>query len=113
MSNLVDEIVILDTGSTDHTRELATQFGARVFDYSWRDDFAAARNACRGHATGKWIFWLDADDRLDDLNGQRLAGLFHRLPSGEAAENVGYVMSCQSPPLTLTGTLRRGLTAAT
>ena len=63
--DLVDEMIVVDTGSTDATKELAAQWGAKVFDFPWVDDFAAANGAIR-HATGTWIFWLDADDRLDE-----------------------------------------------
>ena len=61
MADLVDEIVIADTGSTDRTRELAASFGARVVEFPWCDDFGAARNASLEQATGRWVLWLDAD----------------------------------------------------
>src|SRR6185369_12826459 len=60
-ADLVDEIIIADTGSTDRTREIAASFGARVVEFPWVDSFAAARNESVRHATGDWIFWLDAD----------------------------------------------------
>ena len=44
MRGLFDEIVVVDTGSTDRTKEIAREFGAKVFDFVWIDDFAAARN---------------------------------------------------------------------
>src|SRR5262249_33980822 len=75
-ADLVDEVVVVDTGSTDRTREVAARFGARVFDFPWVDDFAAARNESLRHATGDWVFWMDADDRLDEDNRGRLRGLF-------------------------------------
>ena len=62
--DIVDEIVIVDTGSTDKTVEIAQRFGARIFHCAWHDDFAAARNECLKHATGDWIFQIDADERL-------------------------------------------------
>jgi glycosyltransferase involved in cell wall biosynthesis len=92
-ADLVQEIVVVDTGSTDRTKEIAARFGARLFDFAWCDDFAAARNETLRHAAGDWIFWLDADDRLDAENRQRLRNLFAALRD----ENVVYLMTCRSP----------------
>ncbi|MFD0587175.1 glycosyltransferase [Paenibacillus sp. GCM10027627] len=63
---LVDEIVIVDTGSVDRTKEIATAYNARIYDFVWIDDFAAARNFAFSKATKEYILWLDADDVLDD-----------------------------------------------
>ncbi|MCS6850302.1 MAG: glycosyltransferase [Gemmataceae bacterium] len=90
VADLVDEIVVVDTGSTDRTRTVAEQFGARVYDFPWCDDFAAARNETLRHATGDWVLSLDADDRLDEANRERLRALFASLPD----ENVCYEMHC-------------------
>ncbi|MFQ5343155.1 MAG: tetratricopeptide repeat protein, partial [Anaerolineae bacterium] len=57
----VDEIVLVDTGSTDRTMEIARSYGARVIEFPWRDDFSAAKNEALRHATGDWILHLDAD----------------------------------------------------
>src|SRR5580658_3270077 len=69
---LVNEVVIVDTGSTDNTRRIALDHGARVYDFPWCDDFAAARNECIRHASSEWIFWLDADDHLPEGSRPRL-----------------------------------------
>lgn len=61
---LADEVVVVDTGSTDRTAEIAASFGAKVSTWQWRDDFAAARNESLRHATGDWILVLDADERV-------------------------------------------------
>jgi GT2 family glycosyltransferase/tetratricopeptide (TPR) repeat protein len=87
-ADLVDEVVVVDTGSADRTREVAARFGARV------DSFAAARNQIIEHARGEWIFWLDADDRLDEDNRAKLRQLFSRLPGGIGA----YSMKCLCLP---------------
>jgi glycosyltransferase involved in cell wall biosynthesis len=63
-SVVCDELVIIDTGSIDETRTVAAEHGAKVFEFEWVDDFAAARNASFEHCSGRWILWLDADDRL-------------------------------------------------
>ena len=57
-----DERIVVDTGSKDETKALAEAAGARVYDYPWRDDFAAAKNEALSHATGDWIAFLDADE---------------------------------------------------
>jgi glycosyltransferase involved in cell wall biosynthesis len=96
-ADLVDEIILVDTGSTDRTKEATLGSGARVFDFAWVDDFAAARNESIRHAGGDWIFWLDADDRIDETNRSKLRSLFAELRD----ENSGYLMksvSCLAPP---------------
>jgi glycosyltransferase involved in cell wall biosynthesis len=65
----VDEIVVVDTGSTDTTREIAARAGARVAKVPWRDDFAAARNESIARAKGDWILMVDADERLAPHGG--------------------------------------------
>jgi hypothetical protein len=64
VQGVVSQIVLVDTGSTDRTRDIARAAGAVVVDHPWADDFAAARNAALPHATGDWILVLDADERL-------------------------------------------------
>jgi tetratricopeptide (TPR) repeat protein len=99
-ADLVDEIIVVDTGSSDRTKEIAARFGARVFDWVWVDSFAAARNESLLHATGQWIFWLDADDRLDEDNRARLRALFAKLGD----DNAAYVMKCLCLPDPAAGT---------
>ncbi len=62
---LVDEMIIVDTGSTDRTVEIAEKFGARIFHYKWHDDFGKARNFSLGHARGDWILVMDGDEVFD------------------------------------------------
>ena len=64
VKDLVDEMIIVDTGSQDNTVEIAHRFGAKVFDHPWNGDFSEARNHSLGYATGDWILVLDADERL-------------------------------------------------
>lgn len=62
---IADELVVVDTGSSDATKAIAAGFGARLLDYVWHDDFAAARNVSLEAAQGDWILVIDADERLD------------------------------------------------
>jgi tetratricopeptide (TPR) repeat protein len=64
--NVVDEIIVLDTGSGDRTVEVAKQFGAKVYHYQWCNDFSAARNEALKYVTGDWILVLDADETLTE-----------------------------------------------
>ena len=64
VDDLVDEIILVDTGSTDRTREIAARFTDQVFDFPWQDDFSAARNESFSHASMDYCMWLDADDIL-------------------------------------------------
>lgn len=59
-----DEIVVVDTGSTDRTKEIAAQYTDKIFDFPWVDDFSAARNHAIEKATGDWIYSIDADQKL-------------------------------------------------
>lgn len=61
---LADQIVVVDTGSTDWTRTIAARFDAEVYTCEWRDDFSAARNVALEHARGDWVLILDADEEL-------------------------------------------------
>lgn len=64
LQGVVDEVVVLDTGSTDRTKAVAWEHGAAVFLGVWNDDFAAARNEALACAKGEWILWIDADEEL-------------------------------------------------
>jgi glycosyltransferase involved in cell wall biosynthesis len=81
LGNFASEMIIVDTGSTDRTVEIARSFGARVEYFPWISDFAAARNESLKYATGEWVFWLDADDRISPENLTRLK---QALVSGES-----------------------------
>ena len=63
---IADEIVVVDTGSSDRTKEIAKNFNAKVFDFKWNDDFSKARNESIKNATKDWILVLDADEVLDE-----------------------------------------------
>lgn len=71
----VDDIVIVDTGSSDNTRDIAREFTDRLYEFEWRDDFAAARNHALERADGDWIIVLDADEVIAPEDWQRLRAL--------------------------------------
>ena len=91
--DLVDEAVVIDTGSADRTVEIARAFDCKVGSFPWIDHFAAARNAALDAATGDYALWMDADDRLDPPDRAALRELLGALPAGNAA----FVMSCLCP----------------
>ena len=64
VGKIADEIVVLDTGSTDRTPELAAQLGATVHRTPWENNFSAARNHCLRFVSGNWVLWLDAGERI-------------------------------------------------
>lgn len=68
----VDEIIVVDTGSTDGTVEIAERYGARIYHHPWENDFSKHRNQSLAYATGDWIFQLDADEELFAEDGDRL-----------------------------------------
>jgi hypothetical protein len=74
----VDEIVVLDTGSTDDTRDVARTYTDRVFQFEWVDDFSAAHNRARSHCRGKWLFWLDGDEWIVEGSAQGLRSAIQR-----------------------------------
>jgi glycosyltransferase involved in cell wall biosynthesis len=74
------ELVVVDTGSTDATVEIAKAAGAKVVSWAWRSDFAAARNVSLEHATRPWVLWLDADDRVPAGSVRRILDVAAGVP---------------------------------
>ncbi len=70
-----DEIIVVDTGSTDNTKKIAAGFTDDIYDFEWRDDFSAARNFSFDKATCQYIMWLDADDVISDDNVKKIQKL--------------------------------------
>lgn len=71
LADLVDEIIIVDTGSTDQTKKIAVEYTDKVYDFQWIDDFSAARNFAFSKASGDYIYSADADEVLDEENRER------------------------------------------
>ncbi len=80
IKNVADELIIVDTGSTDATISIAQSFGAKVICTEWRNDFAWARNISIKDATSSWILWLDADDVVPPESIPMLASLKKEKP---------------------------------
>ena len=90
----VDEIIVVDTGSTDRTVEIAREQGVKIHFFPWCDDFSAARNVSLSHATGDWLLWMDADDTILPECGKRLRDLVML-----AEDKVtGFLMQVHIPP---------------
>jgi glycosyltransferase involved in cell wall biosynthesis len=96
VKNSADEIIIVDTGSTDKTIEIAKKFNAQIYNFSWLNDFSAARNFALSKSTGNWILYLDADERispgslkeLDKIkNSSEKAGYFCTVKSFDSENN--------------------------
>ena len=75
IKDLVDEIIIVDTGSSDTTREYAKSRGAKVFNFEWIDDFSKARNYSFSQATKDYILWMDANEILNENDIQKFNDL--------------------------------------
>ena len=73
--DIVDEIIIVDTGSEDNTKAIALKYTKDVYDFKWTEDFSAARNYAFSKATKEYIMWLDADDVLFDTDREKLINL--------------------------------------
>lgn len=90
VADLVDEIIIVDTGSTDDTKKIAAGFTGRVYDFPWCDDFAAARNYSFSLAEMDYAMWLDADDVLLESDRELFRELKTTLPPTVAAVMMKY-----------------------
>ena len=86
--DVVDEMIIVDTGSTDKTIDIARVFGAKVFDFPWTGDFSAARNHSLAQATGDWILVLDADEVISARDFDELKALIRKRSSSPVAYSI-------------------------
>ena len=72
VKSLADEIILVDTGSTDKTVDIAREFEAQVYLFEWCDDFSAARNESLKHCNGDWVLILDADEAIDPIDHEKI-----------------------------------------
>ncbi len=70
--SIADEIVVVDTGSTDRTRELARKGASKLLDCPWSDDFSAVRNFALEQLSGDWVLWLDASEELEPSSAKAI-----------------------------------------
>lgn len=75
IAEVVDEIIIADTGSVDKTKEIAARFTDKIYDFQWIDDFSAARNFAFSKGTGEYLLWMDADDIFPAAEKRKLFDL--------------------------------------
>ncbi|MCP3776245.1 glycosyltransferase [Paenibacillus sp. MZ04-78.2] len=101
VQGLVDEIVVVDTGSTDRTVEIAREFTSHVYFFEWINDFAAAKNFSIRHAGSRWILNLDADEFLQDVNIEKVRYELENLP---LSESTAFIL----PIYNFTGTINSG-----
>lgn len=90
VADLVDEIIIVDTGSTDRTKDIAAEYTEQIYDFVWTDDFAAARNAAFAKAKCEYCMWLDADDILQEEDRQQFLRLKEELTAAIAVVMMRY-----------------------
>ena len=77
IKDIADEIIFVDTGSTDKTKEIAKEFTTKIHDFKWIDDFSAARNFAIEKATGTWILFLDVDEVLSEESKEKIKPLIN------------------------------------
>ncbi|MCX6380318.1 MAG: glycosyltransferase [Armatimonadetes bacterium] len=85
------EVIVVDTGSTDNTVAIAERFGAKVYHFTWTNNFAEARNESLRHATGNWILWVDADDTVPPESAREILSAAQNAPP----HIVGFVIPVQ------------------
>lgn len=88
LKGLDAEMIVVDTGSTDDTCDLVKTQGAELYHFDWIQDFGAARNESLKPATGRWVLWMDADDRLPSSEISRIQQLIR----GEANKAYGFLI---------------------
>lgn len=91
LEGIWDELIIVDTGSVDRTKEIAARFTDKIYDFAWIDDFSAARNYAFSKAGCEYIYSADADEMLDEVNRQRFLQLKEALISEVEIVQMWYV----------------------
>lgn len=92
VKDFVDEIIIVDTGSTDNTKKIIKSYTDKIYDFQWINDFAAARNFSFSKATKEYTLWLDADDVLIPADGEQFLQLKNDLDNSVDSVRMNYVL---------------------
>lgn len=106
VKGIVDEIIIVDTGSTDNTKAIVHRYTDKVFEFEWVDDFASARNFAFSHASMDYNLWLDADDVFLEPERQKLLQLKQTLDPTVDAVSMHYHYAFDSEGI-VTSSFRR------
>ena len=85
------EIIIVDTGSTDRTKEIAARYTDQLFDFAWCDDFSAARNYAVSKASNNWILILDCDEYVQEIDVAKLRTCMQKYPKNVGVMEIGNV----------------------
>ncbi len=93
VKGLADEIIVVDTGSDDLTKEIAAHYTDRIYDFEWRDDFSAARNFAFSKGTKDFLMWLDADDVIPGEEAERFRSFKENLTPDTDVVMMPYAVS--------------------
>ena len=91
-AGVVDEIIIVDTGSSDETKKIAAKYTDKIYDFTWKDDFSAARNEAFSHAEMDYCMWLDADDIIPEQEQEKIKRLKTEMEEDTSIVMMRYVM---------------------
>ncbi|MEG0133137.1 MAG: glycosyltransferase family 2 protein [Clostridium sp.] len=105
----VDEVIIVDTGSSDRTKEIAESLGCKIYDFKWIDNFAEARNYGFSKATKDYIMWLDADDVIGEESIKRLIDLKNNFDVSVKSVTMNYVLGQDTKGNTISSLRRNRL----
>ena len=88
LKGVANEIIVVDTGSTDNTKEIALTYGAKIFDYQWDNNFSNAKNFALDQATGDWIIFLDADEFFGKSTQKQLNSVLKHVHQNKALDEI-------------------------
>ncbi|MDK2991677.1 MAG: hypothetical protein PWP48_910 [Clostridiales bacterium] len=97
VKDVVDEMIVVDTGSSDTTINIARDFGCKVYQVPWNNDFSQARNVAMDKANGEWILLMDADEELVEEDCQKVIALTHEDAEGYFFQVLSYIGEYAGP----------------